>query len=206
MPSFNIPKLRGFFANRYPKYTLIHNHLSTGQFKYGYPSIQFKVVDRIPTLIGLSAGFEILKEVFQDVAELVIAGEKHEVWEKTIRVRIEEFGQTDIYFDYRFMSPWMALKEENFDTFRALNNIEKQQFLRHLIRENLKTVSKGFHYDIPAIDDIKVEGYFKSRPMNFKNIRMTCFTGDFTMNFLLPDYLGVGKQVARGFGTVRRLK
>jgi hypothetical protein len=86
------------------------------------------------------------------------------------------------------------------------DNNEKHQFLRHLIRENLKTVSKGFHYDIPAIDDIKVEGYFKSRPMNFKNIRMTCFTGDFTMNFLLPDYLGVGKQVARGFGTVRRLK
>jgi hypothetical protein len=42
--------------------------------------------------------------------------------------------------------------------------------------------------------------------MNFKNIPMVCFTGEFTMNFLLPDYLGIGKQVARGFGTVRRIK
>ncbi|MFA6742759.1 MAG: hypothetical protein WCS36_00995, partial [Candidatus Neomarinimicrobiota bacterium] len=57
MNNFDIPKLRGFFATRYPKCILIHNHLSDGRFKYGYPSIQFKVIERIPTLIGLSEGF-----------------------------------------------------------------------------------------------------------------------------------------------------
>jgi len=204
MNNFDIPKLRGFFANRYPKYDLIHNHLSDGRFKYGYPSIQFKVLNRIPTLIGLSEGFDILKEVFQDVDELVIAGEKAKIWEKSIQIREDNFGQTDSFFDYQFTSPWMALKEENYETFKTLDKIEKQQFLRHLLRENLKTVSKGFCYNIPNIESVKVEGYFKPRPMNFKNIRMVCFTGEFTTNFLLPDYLGIGKQVARGFGTLRR--
>jgi len=205
MNNFDIPKLRGFFANRYPKYDLIHNHLSDGRFKYGYPSIQFKVLNRIPTLIGLSEGFDILKEVFQDVDELVIAGEKAKIWEKSIQIREDNFGQTDSFFDYQFTSPWMALKEENYETFKTLDRIEKQQFLRHLLRENLKTVSKGFCYNIPNIESVKVEGYFKPRPMNFKNIRMVCFTGEFTTNFLLPDYLGIGKQVARGFGTVKRV-
>lgn len=206
MNYFDIPKLRGFFATRYPKCILIHNHLSDGRFKYGYPSIQFKVIERIPTLIGLSEGFHILKEVFQNVNELIIEGENKRVWEKTIQVRMDEFGQTDAFYDYRFISPWMALKEENFATFKTLDKVEKQQFLRHLLRENLKTVSKGFHYNIPEINDVKVEGYFKPCPMNFKSVRMTCFNGEFTMNFLLPDYLGIGKQVARGFGTVQRSK
>jgi hypothetical protein len=135
----------------------------------------------------------------------VIAGEKAKIWEKSIQIREDDFGQTDSFFDYQFTSPWMALKEENYETFKTLDRIEKQQFLRHLLRENLKTVSKGFHYSIPDIESVKVEGYFKPRPMNFKNIRMVCFTGEFTTNFLLPDYLGIGKQVARGFGTVKRV-
>jgi len=35
---------------------------------------------------------------------------------------------------------------------------------------------------------------------------MQCFTGDFTTNFLIPDFLGIGKQSARGFGVVRKRK
>jgi hypothetical protein len=34
---------------------------------------------------------------------------------------------------------------------------------------------------------------------------MICFQGEFTTNFLIPDYLGIGKQVARGFGTVVKM-
>jgi hypothetical protein len=33
---------------------------------------------------------------------------------------------------------------------------------------------------------------------------MLCFTGDFTTNFLIPEFLGLGKQSARGFGVVRK--
>jgi hypothetical protein len=35
---------------------------------------------------------------------------------------------------------------------------------------------------------------------------MICFTGEFMVNFHIPDYLGIGKQVARGFGTVERIR
>ncbi len=35
---------------------------------------------------------------------------------------------------------------------------------------------------------------------------MIGFTGTFTFttNFLIPDYLGIGKSVSRGFGTVKK--
>jgi hypothetical protein len=32
---------------------------------------------------------------------------------------------------------------------------------------------------------------------------MQGFIGEFHTNFILPDFIGLGKQVAKGFGTVR---
>ena len=205
MNRFDIPKFRGYLAKLYPKYTLLHNHLENGKFRYGYPQIQFKTIKKIPTIIGISEGLKILKMVFMDVEELNIDGRHQKIWEKSIKVREEPFGQTEDYYSYQFLSHWMALKEENFETYKQLNSIERQVFLKHLIRENLKTISKGFQYRIPDIDSVKVEGYFKSRIMNFKNVQMLCFKGEFTVNFIIPDYLGIGKQVARGYGMVKKI-
>jgi len=41
---------------------------------------------------------------------------------------------------------------------------------------------------------------------SFKNQKMTAFKGVFTTNVLLPDYAGLGKSAARGYGTVLRIK
>jgi len=144
MNRFDIPKFRGYMAKLYPKYTLLHNHLENGKFRYGYPQVQFKTIKKIPTIIGISEGLEILKIVFMDVEEININGRSQKIWEKSIKLREGSFGQTEEYYSYQFLSHWMALKEENFETYKQLNSIERQIFLKHLIRENLKTISKGF--------------------------------------------------------------
>jgi hypothetical protein len=206
MKAFDIPKFRGNIATQFPKYQLIHNHLANGKLRYGYPLIQFKTIGNIPTIIGIGKGIEILKEVFLDVNHINIKGDRKNIWEKSILIRDERIGEADEFINYRFISPWMALKEENYATYQSLDPPERQQFLRHLLRENLKTLSKGVAYWIPDVDKIKVEGFFKKVERNFKNIRMICFTGEFMVNFHIPDYLGIGKQVARGFGTVERIR
>jgi hypothetical protein len=37
-----------------------------------------------------------------------------------------------------------------------------------------------------------------------KSVEMLAFLGTFRINFLLPDHIGIGKSVSRGFGTVER--
>ena len=206
MNDFDIPKFRGTIASQFPKYELIHNHLNDGKFRYKYPLIQFKTLNGIPTIIGISNGIDILKEVFLDVEHIDIAGKRQKVWEKTILIRDDALGQTEDFIQYRFTNSWMALKEENYKTYNTLDPADRQQFLRHLLRENLKTLSKGAGYWIPDIEKVKVEGFFKHLERSFKNNRMVCFTGEFMVNFHIPEYLGIGKQVARGFGTVERVK
>ena len=72
------------------------------------------------------------------------------------------------------------------------------------IKNNLKTLSKAFQYWIPDLDNLNVDGWFHPLEVNFHNQPMLCFTGDFTTNFLIPEFLGLGKQSARGFGVVRK--
>jgi len=203
---FDIPKFRGAVAHQFSGYELIHNHLTNGKLRYKYPLIQFKVINRTPTIIGLKEGIPVLYEVFMTISEMEIAQQKHTIWEKSLLMAEEPIGQTQDWHRYRFLSPWMALKEENYDTYRQLDPIEAQVFLRHLLRENLKTITKGLGYWITDIDQVQVEGFFHPLNRNFKNNRMICFTGEFTVNFRIPDYLGIGKQVARGFGTIERTK
>ncbi|MEA2103898.1 MAG: CRISPR-associated endonuclease Cas6 [Candidatus Cloacimonadota bacterium] len=200
----NIPKFRGFLASEYPNYNPIHNHLNDGKFRYSYPQIQFKTIGQHPAIIGINEGISILKKVFLELDNIKIGEKIQKVNEKSIQIVEENFGIADKYIDYRFLSPWMALNQINFTKYINLDRFKQQQFLKHLLRENLKTISKGFDYTIPDIESIKVDGNFNAKNVNFKNVSMLCFEGKFMVNFHLPDFLGIGKQVARGFGTVKK--
>ena len=198
----DLPKLRGYFSQKFPDHTELHNHLPGGKFSYKFPQVQYRIIDKHPALIGFGNGIEILKKIFFELDEMIINNRKYTINEKEIYLKEYDFGVADKFINYKFLSPWMALKEENYVKYKTLNQIEQQNFLKHILRENLKTLSKGFDYTIPDIEKIKVEGFFKPKSVNFKNLKMLCFTGEFMVNFFIPDFLGIGKQSARGFGVV----
>ncbi|MCK4664840.1 MAG: hypothetical protein KAT68_18355 [Bacteroidales bacterium] len=199
---YELPTLRGYFSKQFPEHTELHNHLPDGKFSYKFPKIQYRIISGHPALIGFNKGMEILKSIFLNLDEIIINNRKYMIHEKEIFVYEHDFGATDKFINYKFISPWMALKEENYEKYKTLDKIEQQRFLKHILRENLKTLSKGFNYTIPDIEEIKVEGFFKPKLVNFKNIRMLCFKGEFMVNFHIPDLLGLGKQSARGFGVI----
>ena len=58
-------KLRGYFGRLFEEHSpLLHNHLEGGKLRYAYPLVQYKVLDQIPTLIGLEEGARLLIELF----------------------------------------------------------------------------------------------------------------------------------------------
>ncbi len=200
----DIPKLRGYFSQSFPDKTELHNHLPGGKFSYKFPKIQYRVINRHPALIAIDTGCDIIKEIFFHTDKLVLQNHIYSIREKEVSVSEEQIGVSDSPIDYKFISPWMALNQENFKAYKSLSFQEQPEFLNHLLRENLKTLSKGFEYTIPDIEKIKVCGSFQPRSVNFKNRKMLAFYGDFSVNFYIPEYLGLGKQSARGFGIVRK--
>ena len=202
----DIPRLRGYLAKKFPQYNEIHHHTKDGNFIYTYPDIQFKFINHKPTIIGFGKGHDILTELFLKVDQLEINRKMLDISEKSITIYESELGITEQPHQYKFLQPWMALNAENFETYKQSNNKDRQIFLNHLIRENLKTVSHAFDYWIPDPEEIKVDSNLKMKLSPFKGNMMVTFTGEFLINFNIPDYLGIGKQVARGYGTILRFK
>lgn len=205
LPS-DIPKLRGYFSAKFPESHLFHNHLPDQSYNYKAPSIQYRIINGHPALIGINEGIDLMKRVFLEVDSLVINGQEIKTYEREVSLREAEFGQSEDFFKYSFASPWMALNQENYHEYSEANPVEQANILRRILKNNLKTLSKAFDYWIPEVDKIQVDGWFKPLDVNFHNQRMHCFKGEFTVNFLIPEYLGLGKQSARGFGIVRMFK
>jgi len=202
----DIPKLRGFFAHKYPSLPLFHNHLPDEGYDYKAPRIQYRVIERHPALVAFGEGIELVKQAFLEVDELVINGRAITSNEREISLREADFGQCAAYHHYYFSSPWMALNKDNYRIYRDLDDFQRKQLLKRILKSNLKTISKGFEYTIPNLDDIHTDGWFQPLKVNYHNQPMQCFSGEFTTNFLIPDHLGLGGKVSRGFGVVKTKK
>lgn len=200
----DIPKLRGFFLTQFPENHLFHNHLPGQKFSYKMPQIQYRIIDKHPALLAINEAIDLAKQVFLEVGKLEINGKTIISNEREMILREEDFGQSKEYYNYYFASPWMALNQENYDAYNKLDTFNKNQKLKTILKNNLKTLSKAFQYWIPDTENLNVDGWFHPADVNFHNQTMLCFTGDFTTNFLIPEFLGLGKQSARGFGVVRK--
>ena len=107
-------------------------------------------------------------------------------------------------FPYRFLTPWLALNEENHRKYQRLRSWnEKKEMLSKILIGNIIAMSKGLGYTVPAPIEVEL-GRLREVPARLKGTPMIGFLGDFKVNFEIPDYLGLGKSVSRGFGTVKR--
>ncbi len=79
-----------------------------------------------------------------------------------------------------------------------------KRFLEKILVGNLLSISKSLGYTVPSriIADI---GKVKEVDTSLKGTHMLGFLGQFSVNFSIPDYWGIGKSVSRGFGTVKRV-
>ena len=195
-------ELRGFFATRFTEYSLLHQH-SADRLIYSYPLVQYKMIDGAPMVIGINDGAEVLKQVYDKYDEIKLGEEVYEIVEKGISVRNQEFGISDKIHSYEFATPWLALNQDNYLKYYGLcSREERQEFLRKTLIGNLLSMSKSLDYQVP--DKIKCDVLVKTRKSRLKDVNVMTFIGGFCANFLIPDYLGIGKSVSRGFGAVRR--
>jgi hypothetical protein len=196
-------KLRGFFATRFSEYALLHQH-NADRLIYGYPLVQYKMIDGVPMVVGVNEGAEVLKEVYDKFDEIRLGENVYEIVERGISVQSVDFGLSDKIHSYEFVSPWLALNQENYMKFyRMKSRDERDEFLRKVLIGNLLSMSKSLGYQVPS--RIKCDVRVRIRKNRLKDVRVMGFVGGFQCNFLIPDFLGIGKSVSRGFGVVRRV-
>lgn len=194
-------KLRGYFGNLFKEHSpLLHNHYEDGTTRYAYPLVQYKVIDRIPMLVGFQEGAELLVSLFLKIRELDIEGQHFAVLAKNIQQKQCELNVNQQLYNYSFKTLWMALNQENFKKYIQLEEDEKGSFLNHQLQNNLLSFYKGLSFR--TSERIMVITRVEEKQTLFKNQSMLAFSGQFTTNAYIPEWAGIGKAVSRGFGTV----
>jgi len=192
-------KLRGFLGKIYREDDFFHNHKETGESIYRFPLIQYKVIDGYLSIIAFKEAVKILCEKFLNIEEIVIDDKKYTNFETQLSVNDFNISMSDSFINYSFDSLWLPIKQENY-----LDYINSKIDLNKVLQNNILEVFKGM--GITADKTIIAKGEYKEKSVNLNNINHFGFTGRFETNVLLPDYIGLGKSKAFGFGTIKQEK
>ena len=197
-------KLRGYFGNLFLEHSpLLHNHYADGTSRYAYPLVQYKVIDKMPVLLGFQEGAELLISLFLKIREICIEGQHFPVLAKNITQKQCELLVNRQLYNYSFKTLWMALNQENFKKYEMLAESELTDFLNRQLQNNILSFYKGVSFRTD--ERIMVISRLEEKQTLFKNQPMIAFSGQFTSNAFLPEWTGIGKAVSRGFGTVSQI-
>ena len=209
-PQIHLPrrdghKLRGYFANLFSEESdLFHNRTKDGGFKYRYPRIQYKIVRGEPMLVGIAEGGPLLVERFLRIKEIDIDGLIFPIHQKNLKNEECLVGVRNDLFEYEFVNPWLALNEKKYTEYEATETeAEKIEILKKILITNIiNFFTAAGHRES---ERIMVSLNLQRIQVKFKDQPMVGFKGRFTTNAMLPDFVGFGKSVSRGFGTIQRV-
>lgn len=200
-------KLRGFFARKFNSYLLLHHHLGNNKILYQYPRIQYKEINGRKMILGLAEGVEVLQSIYNQYDWINLDDNKYQIYSKEIFIKEELFEITNEigeYLKYEFLNPWFALNEENYRRYKEYSFHERDDQLKSILIQNILSIAKTFNYFVEK--RILAEVNLMETTIDFKGKSIIGFLGTFQVNFHLPDYIGLGKSVSRGFGTIKQLK
>jgi len=201
-----IPAFRGAVVEKVGRENILfHQHLDD-KFLYSYPLIQYKIIGKYPAILCLKHGTEEILKFFQQTDwDMVIHGQR-------IKTEIRSIGYdyficefSDVPLNYRIYN-WFALNESNFSRFSLLENEkEKTEFLEKIMIGNILSFAKGIGWNVDRQIELTIPNIPKLHLFSFKKFQMTGFNLDFITNISIPDFIGLGKSVSRGFGIIRRV-
>ncbi len=195
-------QLRGFFAAKFNDYQLLHHH-AANKVIYDYPRVQYKVIDGRHVVLGIEEGVEVLKEIYDQYESLRLGSTTYNVIGQEFSVKERELSLYDECLTYVFKTPWLALNQTNYQRFYACKDrAERLNLLSRTLIGNILSVSKSFGYVVPQ--RIKAAVNVKVTKTRLKSVSFMAFRGGFTTNFMIPDLLGVGKSVSRGYGAIQK--
>jgi hypothetical protein len=200
-------KLRGYFGNLFKEHSpVLHNHYEDGRFRYRYPEIQYKVINNIPTLIGINEGADLLPKLFLKIKTIDINGQQFPVNAKNIECKAVETGFSSSLHEYQFTTLWMALNQKNYPRYQDLKSKkEKDDMLNSILVGHILSLFRNTGVELQPTERLMAKVDVQEKSTNFKENKMIAFSGKFIVNALLPDEIGLGKSVSRGFGSIKRI-
>ncbi len=198
--SISPSSMRGFFGNSFKNDMEYHHHDEGTSFVYRYPQIQYKKISEKLLIIGLQKYSQDIHIKLSKIEYIrTNQGKKVRINNIEFKTKIIQISQKNMR--YSFQSPWIALNSKNFKQFFSGATLSKTKFLENILIGNILSMLKGLNIYI----DFKLQASISNIQPVFiylKKNQFIAFNANFNTNILIPEYIGIGKSVSKGFGTV----
>jgi hypothetical protein len=195
-------KLRGYITNKFKQYPILHHHIEEASYLYTYPRIQYKQIEGTALILGIEEGADILKKISDEIEELKLGNSVYNVASIQMTQTNAEFGPCRENNHYKFITHWLALNPGNYERYKAISDWkEKKEFLNGIIAGNILSMCKGLDYVVDR--KLYVHSRLDDEEVEYKGVPVIGFTGEFRVNFRIPEFFGLGKGVSHDFGVVK---
>jgi hypothetical protein len=202
-----IAAFRGAIVEKVGRENIIfHNHLSNTEFVNNYPLIQYKRVGRKPSVFCLEQGVDEMYRFFVNKEwNMMMAGRELNMKVSSLNLKDYTLRLTPDIMKFR-ISNWLALNSENYAEFDKLSALsEKIEKLETILTGNILSFAKGINWTIDQQILLKLSLLSAPKVLKYKGVGLTGFDAEFSVNMFLPNYLGLGKGVSHGFGTIKQI-
>jgi len=183
--------------------TLFHHHTEEG-FVYQYPKIQYKRIGGKAAIVCVNEGADSIGSLFNEQNREFSIGERKEQFVIS-SVKAEQYivqAWNECSFTYS-VRKWLPFNQDNYKEYISLEGIAKKTlFLERILTGNILSLCKGLDITLDTTVEVRITDISNERLYLFKNVKMMGFDIVFKSNASIPDYLGIGKGVSLGFGTV----
>jgi hypothetical protein len=200
---FSPDELRSFLNKKLSEYSA-HPLTNTTGFIHRYPVLQCKQVRQNLIVTGISQGADCLCQLTRDQKVLGAGESSCRITARDPAIRSELFGITDTTDVYEFQTPWFALNQQHAKKFYDLNGKpQRDAFMQKILTTQLTSLAKSLDYDITVPITCEAKVRFLHERIDLENVMV--FLGKFRTNLRIPDYLGIGRSVSLGYGTIKRI-
>ena len=172
--------------------------------KFLYPRVQVKILNEQIYVVGIKEGAEPIRMMTKELTTLNFGNITFEIADVDIEETENRFQHVDQLLRYRFVSPWVALGNTTQNRYKFLKNNDRTAFLNKLLGQNIVFLGREMEIDLndKVYTKIKLTSLLP-KPVDEDN--WGAFSGEFQTNFVLPDYIGIGNGITRGYGAIHSL-
>lgn len=176
---------------------------------FAYPMAQFKMRCNHgryqPLLLCLGAKVGQALEIFRNRknAKVVVNGRPYSLAIAEAKAYHFEYRAGEQPYAYNLFK-YQALNSINYEIYRQLKEEdEKKHFVKKLLVNHLLAFARGVGWELDFQLTVQNLHLMTEKPVSCGPIDYHCFDLSFRCPLLLPEYIGLGSAVAKGFGVVR---
>lgn len=196
-------QVRGALAHMFPELDLLHQHGEHGLI-YRSPRVIYSVDEDGPLIIAVEEGAEELMKVRLLSRAVRMGNTDRMIMDTTLKVSEVSLGQSSEPIRYRFRRPWLALNQENHRRYEFMPATDRIDFLNKQLGNNCLALAKSF--GVRITERLLAQSSLREVTTKHKGMPMLGFVGEFAINFHIPQSMGLGKSVSKGFGSLEQVQ